>query len=89
MNKVCLLQGTSTTNARVNPVRVYNSDILLVTGCGFTGVQYCSEALVAIQRLQQLLDLPNGHGLGSSSDETDKVTIPGLENHIIPIYSRM
>ncbi|KAG0612580.1 hypothetical protein M758_6G039100 [Ceratodon purpureus] len=36
------------------------------------GVQYLSEALVAIQRLQQLLDLPNGHGLGSSSD-TDEV----------------
>ncbi|KAG0577462.1 hypothetical protein KC19_5G158000 [Ceratodon purpureus] len=36
------------------------------------GVQYLSEALVAIQRLQQLLDLPNGHGLGSSS-ETDEV----------------
>lgn len=36
------------------------------------GVQFVSEALVAIQRLQQLLDLPNGHGLNSSS-EADEV----------------
>jgi hypothetical protein len=43
--------------------------VAFVNECALTGVQYVSEALVAIQRLQQLLDLPNGHGLNSSSDE--------------------
>ncbi|XP_024398184.1 uncharacterized protein [Physcomitrium patens] len=35
------------------------------------GVQYLSEAMVAMQRFQQLLDLPNGHGI-TNPDEQDK-----------------
>lgn len=45
-----------------------------------TGVQYLSEAMVAMQRFQQLLDLPNGHGI-TNPDEQDKVTMLGVSLH--------
>ena len=38
-----------------------------------TGVQFASETLVAIQRLQKLLDLPNGKGLSNRGDTDDEV----------------
>lgn len=37
------------------------------------GVQYVSEAIIAMQRLQQLLDLPNGHGLDSSNEKSEVI----------------
>ena len=48
--------------------------VAFVNICALTGVQYVSEALVAIQRLKQLLDLPNRHGFNSSS-EADEVVL--------------
>ena len=56
---------------------IYYSTVLVYASsccvCTLTGVQYLSEALVAIQRLQQLLDLPNEHGLNTSSEANEVV----------------